>query len=142
MTEAAVERGAGHPDARHGHAGHGVAEALCRRVHDAPGRTGRHHGAAARRVDADRVHRAQVDHDAVAAGHAGRRVPAGAHGQWQLGGAGELDGGRDVSRPDAADDHRRAALRGAVPDRGRVGVVGVVRRHHSAVHASAQRSNR
>ena len=74
-------------------------------------------GAAALRVDPDRVHRRQVDHQ-PAVGHRqpDDAVAAALHADLQAGLAAEPDGGHDVVGRRAARDQRRPPVDDGVPD--------------------------
>ena len=96
--------------------------------------TSRHRHAALRhdpapvRVDPDRVHRRQVEHEAAVAGReAGDAVPAAAYGEGQALAAGELHAAENVGHAAAANDQRRPLVVGAVPDRPRLVVRRVAR---------------
>ena len=96
-------------------------------------------------VDADALHRREVDDDAAVGGReAGDAVAAAAHGDLEVLAARELDRAHDVGDARAADDERRAAVVGAVPDRARLVVARVAGRDHLAAHglAPARRSSR
>jgi hypothetical protein len=69
------------------------------------------------RIDADPLHRREVDHQpAVVDAESGAVVPAAADGNEQLAVAAEIDGGNDVARVGAAGDERRTAVDHAVVD--------------------------
>ena len=73
-------------------------------------------------IDADAVHRREVDHDAVVAGReAGDAVAPSAHGDREVVAAREADRGDHVGRAGAPDDERGPpAVVGAVPDPARL----------------------
>ena len=72
------------------------------------------------------VHAREVDDDAVVdGGEAGDGVPAAAHGDLEVLGAGELERAHHVCDAGAPDDERGTAVEGAVPDHAGLVVAGV-----------------
>ena len=68
-------------------------------------------------IDADALHRREVDQQRVVCDRqAGERVPAAPHRDRQAAGAPELDRGDHVRDARAANDHRRVLVERAVPD--------------------------
>jgi len=125
-TDPAAEGEARDPGARDQAAGGGEPERLRvvieLRPHDpAFGSRG-----AVARIDADALHRREVEDDAaVARAEAGDVVPAGADGDDELVPAGEAEACDHVRRAGAANDEGRPPVDHPVPDRAG-GVVGVV----------------
>ena len=110
VADAAAQRQAADAD------GGGIAEAddeavlLDRAGHFAGGEAGAAPGGARRRVDVDAVQAADVDNDAAFGdAEADDAVAAAAHRERQLGGAGEVEDGRDV-RGIGDADHRGGAF--------------------------------
>ena len=84
---------------------------VVRIVEDAPGRAAARSRSARARIDRDRVHVSQIDHDPVFAGAEARHaVSSSADGEIEAVVAGEIDCGRHVRRCGGAHDHARAPL--------------------------------
>lgn len=91
--------------------GDGQPVGLGRRVHVSQQRAAADRGPLRGGVDRDRVHEAEVDHQAVVAdGRAGRVVRASAYGQFEPVLAGETDRRDHVRNRGAARDRRRTPV--------------------------------
>ena len=125
-AETAAERQAGHAgDADHA-AGGRQSVGLRRRVDIAPGRAAADKRQPLLGVDADGVHRAEVDDESVVdGGVAGDVVAAAAYRDRQGVQAGEVQRQGNVVRVRAAGDQRRVAVDHPVPDEARFVVAGV-----------------
>ncbi len=101
----------------------------------APGAAAADPRGARHRIDADALHRREVDHEAALAGaKAGAVVAAAADGEQQAMVAGEADGGDDIARVGTAGDQRRPLVDHGVEDRASL----VVARILGADEAAAQ----
>src|SRR5215472_15267654 len=117
MAKVAAQRQPADPGVADDPAGGGEGERLRGSVELAPQNAARGPGGAGRRVNADRLHQGEVDHDpAVADGVTGHRVPAAADGDKEVALAREPDGGRHIVRAGATGDERRMAIDATVPD--------------------------
>jgi len=97
---------------------------------------------ASRPVHADTLHRRQVDHQApVTDGVAGDVVTAAAHGDQQLVGPREIDGGEHVGRTGAPRDQGGLAVDRAVPDTARGVVAGVTGLQQRTTKAGSKLAN-
>ena len=95
------------------------------------------------RVDLDRVHRAEVDDEAVVAGGLPRdAVPSAAHGDDETALAAKARPGHDVVLAGTAQDRRRAAIDHRVPADPRLVVAGVGGPDHRRARAEAARDPR
>ena len=95
---------------------------------------------AARRVDADRVHRRQVEQQAALGDRvAGDVVAAAANAEQHALLGGEADAGADVVLVAAARDQGRTAVDGAVPDLARVVVARVAGSEDAAADPARER---
>ena len=94
-------------------------------------------------VDADALHRAQVDHDAaVGRREAGDAMTASPHGDLEVLAARELDRAQHVRDPGAAHDERGPAVVRTVPDRARLVVTRIARSDHVTAHGLGQLCDR
>jgi hypothetical protein len=125
-AQAASEREARNTRRRNLAPGRGQAKGLRLVVELSPGQAGLGLHRASRGVDADALHRRQVDHQtAVADGIAGDVVTAAPHGDEQVVGSRKVHRADDVGGPGTAGDQGRFAVDGAVPDASRDVVAGV-----------------
>ena len=139
VADAAAQREAADPDRA------GVAEAdrqavRGRRLGHLAGREpGLRPGSAAFRIDLDRLHVAQVDHDA-ALGHAVAQsaVAAASNGELHAGGPRQRDDVLDVRHVGDADDGRRPAIDPTGHDGSRGVVVGIVGRNDPTADGGAE----
>ena len=126
MADAAAEGDAADAGGGDDAAGRGQAEGVGGMVEIAQHGAGLDAGGARHRIDADAVHRREVDHQPVVDGaQAGAVVAAAADGDGDAVLAGEVDGGDDVGHVGAADDERRMAVDHRVVDHAGVVVAGV-----------------
>ena len=117
-ADAASQGEPGDAHVRHGAARSGQLEDSGLAVEVAPEQTGLRLRGAPGRVDADALHRREIEQQpALAHGLSGDPVPAAADRDRQLAATSEADGGDDVRDPGAADHRDRAAIDPAVPDR-------------------------
>ncbi len=97
-------------------------------------------GGAGYRVDADAVHRREIDHQPVVDGaESGAVVPAAADGDEQVVVAGEVDRGDDVGDVGALGDERRVLVDHRVVDRARLVVARIAGLDELAAHGGGQR---
>jgi hypothetical protein len=142
-TDAAAEREAGDPRARHEPAGRRQPKGLGLVVELRPLQTRLGDCTAGLGIDADALHRREVDHDAAVVGREpGDAVRAAAHGDDELLAARELDGAHDVGDARAAHDERRAPVVRTVPDRARLVVARVAGRDQLAAQRLRQLGDR
>jgi len=95
---------------------------------------------AARRVDADLVHRRQIEQQAAFGDAvAGDVMATAADGEQHPLLGGEADAGADVVFVAAARDQRRTAIDAAVPDLARVVVAGIARSENAAADPARER---
>jgi hypothetical protein len=110
-----------------------------RAVDVAKQRAARHERSPRAGVDGHPTHAREVDDDAVVDGREpGDRVPAAAHRDVEVLGAGELERAHDVRDARAPDDEGGTAVEGAVPDRASVVVAGVGGGDHLAAQRLAE----
>lgn len=126
---AAAERESGDPGRRDEAAGRREPERLRLGVHVAPGCTRADRRGPGGRTDPDRIHRAEVEHQAAVAADRGpgEAVTAALDRERQLVLAGERDPGNDVGGAHTTHDTRGVSVDHAVPDRSGVGVPVVAR---------------
>ena len=124
-------------------AGGRQAEGVGGVVDVAPGAAALDAHGAVRRIDADALHRDEVDHQAVVAdAEAGAVVPAAADGDEEAVLAGEVDGGDHVGDVRAAGDQRGLAVDHRVVDLAGGVVARVVRADKGTPEARTQRLER
>ena len=141
-AETAPEREAGNPRRRDLTPGRGQAERLRLVIEIAPRHAGLRRHRAPLPIDPDALHRRQVDHEpAVADGVAGDVVTAAAHGDQQLVGPREIDGGEHVGRTGAPRDQGGLAVDRAVPDTAGGVVAGVTGLQQRTTKAGSKFAN-
>ena len=141
-ADPAAERQAGDAGGRHDAAGRGEAMALGRGVEGAPSRPRGRFGNPLPGIDANEVHRRQIEHDAVAGAVSRSTVAAAADGERKALGAGKVDPGDDVGAIEALDDRQRAAVDHAVPDPTQPVVAGIRRQHHPPLQPGGEGPDR
>jgi hypothetical protein len=142
MADAAAEREAADACRADDAAGRGHAEGMRRMVNIAPGATAFDAHGARRGIDADALHRRQVDHQPlVAHPQSAGVVAAAADRQAQQLLAREVDAAHHVGNVAAVDDEPRVAVDHRVVDTSRRVVVRVVRLHDAPAQRGGEFSD-